>query len=687
MSVDISHNELRTPTARVLGTLLGDASCRLRELDIGWNAFKCDGAQYVGEGLAANDTLVSLRFAWNSLGDLGGHRIARGLWSNTTLHELDLSYNRLGHKSAFILSFLTRIHRLVLSGNPIGEQGLYCLMPSLAHLHRLEINDCQLQAQFDPTLALKHEKPPPPPPKEKAAAAKPGMTTEKGKPGAGRAAAATPSGAAASAASAAQLPVRNVLIMLQPTGKYELVLHDVASEYERLVAHTLIEWARASPPHGEILECFLDRTAVPLPLTRDWVLPSEGRLLLRYIGKKRPPRAAAPEALFVSLDRMLAMEDEFAELVRLAMIQAVTRCFFFELPQLHALLIHFKDLAMRAAAMRTLALALDCPDATCTLLQHAPRELRHALRGSLEKVVDFQPLNPTGRYECQLADDVDRYIFHKLVDIAREETAQRCLYVNALWWCTCPCARCKKGDTSELGNAQLHFRNVTLNGRPVALPIDYQEPRDGILRFDFVSSVMAPQLSHPRFGSSIAHSARAAVQLLDASRFSSFTAALAEHTYGHDFSHRQRTLKIFSAAHYFTAQQVADLIAAEADPNLKIEIAVVFFRRVVDIERLSVVRRQLGQQMWAEVMRRVGWLNGWDQDRPAGSFELDLSHREHHCVAHALVLLCMKEPGRKWLHATYDGRPMIQPVLWNQNVPEKGVLRMQYPEPEDLVRT
>ena len=37
----------------MLGTLLGDASCRLRELDIGWNAFKCDGAQYVGEGLAA----------------------------------------------------------------------------------------------------------------------------------------------------------------------------------------------------------------------------------------------------------------------------------------------------------------------------------------------------------------------------------------------------------------------------------------------------------------------------------------------------------------------------------------------------------------------------------------------------------------------------------------------------------
>jgi hypothetical protein len=61
-----------------------------------------------------------------------------------------------------------------------------------------------------------------------------------------------------------------------------------------------------------------------------------------------------------------------------------------------------------------------------------------------------------------------------------------------------------------------------------------------------------------------------------------------------------------------------------------------------------------------------------------GTYELDLEDRSHAIVARVLVDLSVKEPGENWIGETFNGRPFELPATWVQQIPDKGLLTLQY---------
>lgn len=61
-----------------------------------------------------------------------------------------------------------------------------------------------------------------------------------------------------------------------------------------------------------------------------------------------------------------------------------------------------------------------------------------------------------------------------------------------------------------------------------------------------------------------------------------------------------------------------------------------------------------------------------------GTYELDLEDRSHAIVTRVLVDLSVKEPGENWVGETFNGRPFELPATWVQQIPDRGLLTLQY---------
>uniref|UniRef100_A0A8C4N330 Uncharacterized protein n=1 Tax=Eptatretus burgeri TaxID=7764 RepID=A0A8C4N330_EPTBU len=102
--------------------------------------------------------LEELVLSLNSIGDEGLEGLMEGLTSHTNLRYLVLRSCDLSTKSGPILKDLKNIinlEELVLSGNPIGDEGLQGLMEGLksqTKLRFLRLNGCKLSTKSGPVL-------------------------------------------------------------------------------------------------------------------------------------------------------------------------------------------------------------------------------------------------------------------------------------------------------------------------------------------------------------------------------------------------------------------------------------------------------------------------------------------------------------------------------------------------------
>jgi len=72
----------------------------LQELNISWNKFGNEGAQYLSNALKINTTLKKLDIAYNFIGNEGAGYLADALKINTSLQYLDISNNNIGDEGA-----------------------------------------------------------------------------------------------------------------------------------------------------------------------------------------------------------------------------------------------------------------------------------------------------------------------------------------------------------------------------------------------------------------------------------------------------------------------------------------------------------------------------------------------------------------------------------------------------------
>ena len=165
--IGLSENRnLVNPDFQTGGEALADwlctPTCKLKYLDVSWNAIRGDSARALGNALGMNQSLQKLMLSYNGLGEAGGEAVGVGLLTNNSLRKIDLSNNAITPRSAFVLSVcMLRNETLtscVLDSNPVGVIGGKSLLrlPILVG-NRLEVSltDADLkqrddQCWFDP---------------------------------------------------------------------------------------------------------------------------------------------------------------------------------------------------------------------------------------------------------------------------------------------------------------------------------------------------------------------------------------------------------------------------------------------------------------------------------------------------------------------------------------------------------
>lgn len=100
------------------------------------------------------------------------------------------------------------------------------------------------------------------------------------------------------------------------------------------------------------------------------------------------------------------------------------------------------------------------------------------------------------------------------------------------------------------------------------------------------------------------------------------------------------------------------------------------FRRIVDGRASSIVYEMFEGESRQRLLKRLGYLNCFFPEKADAQYRLDLSVRDEHCLAHALVLLAVKEKGENWSEEKLDGLEFELPSTWIKAVPHTGILEV-----------
>lgn len=101
----------------------------------------------------------------------------------------------------------------------------------------------------------------------------------------------------------------------------------------------------------------------------------------------------------------------------------------------------------------------------------------------------------------------------------------------------------------------------------------------------------------------------------------------------------------------FLILQLSTLIQCfpENFPEYRIEVIVISFCRIVDLERFCItIFDEMNKEIQSELVKRLGYLNIINPIQPDRFYDLDLSVRDNHEITKMLVRLAIVEPGLKF---------------------------------------
>ncbi|RHY30225.1 hypothetical protein DYB32_004507 [Aphanomyces invadans] len=145
LSVNLTNNEIGDVGGQLLGATLAAATCTIQDLNLSWNQICHAGATAIGHALQTNRSVQHLNLSMNRFGDDGGHQVAAALLVNTTLRTVDMTRNNLTGSTAVSLSYAIEhnpkaaLYNLVLVDNPLGCTGTKALLRSVARGSRCSV--------------------------------------------------------------------------------------------------------------------------------------------------------------------------------------------------------------------------------------------------------------------------------------------------------------------------------------------------------------------------------------------------------------------------------------------------------------------------------------------------------------------------------------------------------------------
>ncbi|KAK1935204.1 Leucine-rich repeat-containing protein 74B [Phytophthora citrophthora] len=274
------------------------------------------------------------------------------------------------------------------------------------------------------------------------------------------------------------------------------------------------------------------------------------------------------------------------------------------------------------------------------------------------KWVSFNVNNPSGRYQLNMANSIDRRILMRILEVNKMERKMR--------------QQLKLMDTSQHGLVaqplQCGFRNMKLNHLPILMGANWQFPRLGILEFDFV-------MTRRPYAVCTALSDGAFEQFLKEFKQLQVTAEM-----------KLIGLRSISTLYYFTCSQTQRIMehfgTFERDPTtgclLRGEVFIVLFSRIVDEWNLSETLSLLDLTTKTQVLDRLGVLNCFHPLQQIETYRnLQFSSHEHRQMI--LILVKLTISGEAELTNTQLNGNTIESDVWrtwtnDDKLPALGVL-------------
>ena len=162
--LDMSMSPLSEENCKLLASLLQQAECTWRELNIRQCEISGEGAVHLGAALTNNHSLTELNISCNPIGAIGAAAFGGVLRNNTALTTLNMSFCGIGCegcvKLAAGLTENTTLQTLTIWGNGVGVEGAKALSQVIEKnktLRRLDLRcDSSLGEGVDLLLASLH---------------------------------------------------------------------------------------------------------------------------------------------------------------------------------------------------------------------------------------------------------------------------------------------------------------------------------------------------------------------------------------------------------------------------------------------------------------------------------------------------------------------------------------------------
>ncbi|RLN72464.1 hypothetical protein BBJ28_00023958 [Nothophytophthora sp. Chile5] len=589
----------------------------LKSLNLSWNNIRGEPAQHLARCMMENLTLSHLDLSDNTLGNNGNADAELGacLATNKSLRHLDISSNHVQAKSVLVyvdgLQHNTALETLVLRGNPIGAIGAEAILRAVASgsvsTCQMDLGDCNLEI-LD--------------------------SNQEGS--------------------------------IYGGGVFNFNLGD-RSDGILLRELLLLVWKNKA----EVLDAV--HNGMPFTFNRKdektllTAIPSQGSMQLKLQPNYDRHEEAIPAGGFqhvvTLMKRSFGQLRDGDEAAKLFCIRVLAEEYTFTVAQANTLLALFEshtsqvEKANAAAALipqilqTPFALDKNAPTVCDCASMEAPNEFfedkdcdgkidvcgdicmviglenlsdieQSHVEQKVGKWISFNVNNPTGRYQLNMANPIDRRILMRILEVNKSEKKMR--------------QHLKLLDTSQHGQPaqplEGGFRNLRLNRLPMAMGAGWQFPRLGTLEFDFV-------MTRRPYACCTALNDAAFEQFLKEFKQLQVTADM-----------KLVGLRSISTLYYFSCSQTQRIMehfgTFERDPAtgclLRAEVLIVLFSRIVDEWNLSETLSLLDLATKTQVLDRLGVLNCFHPMQQIESYkQLQLTSFDQRQLVLLLVKLAM----------------------------------------------
>ena len=271
------------------------------------------------------------------------------------------------------------------------------------------------------------------------------------------------------------------------------------------------------------------------------------------------------------------------------------------------------------------------------------------------QAITFTKNNATGKYRLDLSKKPERDVCFRLLQINNSQ--QELLQSMDAYYAT------RKGGVRPL--VERTWRNATFDNEPHIFSSSWAVPQKGFLEVDFVQ-IIKPMSD---------------VNLTTGEEFEELKRKLKSQT----DAEKLVSIKDWLNKKVVQCQLVEDLLTMFKRDKERVDLLVIAYARVLDWHGYSSLLSLISLAEYDLLVKKIGFVNLFDEVMAVAYYELDLGLPEHRWVAQELVHLAMEEPGENMVECQYNGMDFPLPVGWGVEVPKKGAFAFYYCREQQVI--